>query len=314
MRKALLVGPFTGELGHEIYHWSCHIRWLARHRYPEYDVVVCSFKDRAFLYADFMTRFRPIDWPSNYCHTYSFNFKPGEEFINRRQELIELFHCRFSDDYDEVVKLVPPHQIAFRPTDDYGEDGFVRFRVSDLIFHDTRQIVSPASILLLYRQRDLWKLKLDFEVCSTNHDWEPENWVRLAELLMEDGFNVVIGGGFWTDVERDTRFPCRTLRDFSNPLEATYFAIDRCSLSISGPTGINHFQWFSDTPSFLFGCKENYNGSWRQRKHSGTNFLNTPTRTFVTDRWMTGLTAEEVHREVVAYIDQLRGEGRWNTA
>jgi len=306
--KALLIGPFTGELGHEIYHWSSHMRWFAKTKFAGFDVIACSFVDREFLYRDFATEFWPVPWDKDYCHRYSLNQKPGEEFAAKRAQLVEEFHSRYSN-YEQVETIVPVHQVKFRPVDDYSKDVFVQFTILDSVKKEVEKIVRKDTVLLLFRQRGLKRLGIS--CYPPNRDWPFENWVKLGKLLVQS-FHVVIGGGFWTDEELNTVFPrCDTLRDIPSPLDATYWGIRCCGLSIGSPSGINHLQWFAKTPSFVFGQGTNYSGRWRQRKPQITNFWDSPTQMYMIDNWQTNMRPEGVYEAIANCVKKLKQQKLW---
>lgn len=239
--KQLIVGPWVGEFGWELFAWQAYMRSLSQH----YDntVVICRSSSQA-LYADFADEFISLPQLSGLADSFFMHgvdtnrvlkevlqshtqlFKPGTTLIPpRRLGMPPFTPCTQSEVFGE--RHIIPHYLKFG---DIGDKPY------DYIFH--------------IRDRDLRK----------EDNWSLTNWKHLRDKLQNDGSTIACIG---TSAESAYIEGTTDLRDGDL---ATVFDVIRNSDCVFGPSsGPMHLASLCGAPHVVWskeGNRDRYINTW----------------------------------------------------
>ena len=262
-KGTLLVGPWIGEFGWELFTWQGYIRSIA-HEYNK--IIIASRAGNELLYEDFMTEFIPIVVPENALSDSWFCRGLPHDFADKYVTNI---------DYD--VKI-PAQSIGFlyypngQPalSSEFLNQKFVKYKSDTLDKH--------FDILVHPRNKNL----------GNNRNWSQENWQSLVNLLSKKFTVGIIGNheAFQLNNAEDLRKI--SIRD-------TVSLMNRTKLVVGQSSGPLHLASLSGTPHLVWSEEAN-----RNRYNKYWNPFNTPVSFHSEMSW--NPTPEFIYNKIIENI------------
>jgi len=239
LNKQLIVGPWVGEFGWELFAWQAYARSLSR-KYQK-TLVICR-KNSEYLYSDFAENFIFCEPPGG----------PSDSFYRVGVDTSSLFKKIAVENKDLVQNsvLFMPRRIGYPPKTHYTES--FKFSnhtiVPEYKVYGTKQ-QKEYDYIFHIRNRELRK----------EDNWSISSWKKLKNLLGDDKKVACIGTKESSGCLDDTE----DLRDYSLKEVCT---IIRSSSFVFGPSsGPMHLASLCNTPHIVWSKPENtdrYKNTW----------------------------------------------------
>lgn len=244
MNKVLLVGPWIGEFGWELFCWQGYVRKLS----AEYDkTIVLGRPTNKLLYEDFADEYIPFDPES---------FKT------------DAWNCHGSKNYSEIVKSIPHTKylngrfdIGMRYTHKgvvdtkgifFKEQKFIKYEVSGKIEHKFNE--EGYDVLFHCRNK----------TTGNDRNWGYDKWKELYKILNKD---ILVGC-----IGNDEAFHIPGTDDLRNiNLKELVKIMGKSNLIIGPSSGPLHLASLSGLKHLVWSTEYN-----RKRYEKDWNPLNTP--------------------------------------
>ena len=236
--KHLIVGPWCGEFGWELFAWQGYVRALSRHFEK---TTIISRPNSEYLYRDFADRFIPFSphgGEADAFFMHNFNFSNALKNIIRENDIVmspttTLFAPRRMGNPPYTHHSVPVHVGKFALIPEY---------------HMYGKAIDSYDYLFHIRDRKLRK----------DDNWDINNWSELKKLLGEDKKIACIGTTSQSGVIEGTD----DCRDIS--LEETCNLIKGAKTVFGPSSGPMHLTRLCGQPHVVWSIKDHirYTENW----------------------------------------------------
>jgi ADP-heptose:LPS heptosyltransferase len=223
--KTILIGPWFGELGWELFCWQGYARKIAE----EYSrVIVISRSGHNFLYKDFANEFIGIDLPLNASSdSWMCNNLPSTFIIN----ILSSIKYNVNIPATNIGFILNIEGIA-QTSKSFIEQKFVKFQSNTLD--------KNFDIILHPRNKNV----------GNDRNWNKGNWQNLVDLLSENYKIAIIGN--------HEAFSLNNVDDYRNiSIEDTVSLMNRCRLVVGQSSGPLHLASLSGTPHLVWSTDYN---------------------------------------------------------
>ena len=233
--KTLLVGPWVGELGWELFCWQGYVRNLSRN----FDkTIVISRNGHDFLYEDFAYNFYAFDSPTTEANMWS-----GSIDLDKLNKLISEIKFNY---------YLEPFNIGYG----FDENGLAilrnTFNEQEFIKYKSNTIDKYYDIIVHPRNK----------LIGNDRNWDEKNWQELVDLLLKDYTVAIIGN--------NEAFKLNGVDDFRNiPIRDTISLMNRTKLVVGQSSGPLHLASLCNTPHFVWSIDYNkirYTKHWNPHK------------------------------------------------
>jgi hypothetical protein len=251
--EILAAGPWIGELGPEIGIWTPSLR-LFKQQYPDVGLIACGYPGRQVLYRDFVDEYIELpDFFTQLMDTRVYNSIWGRLFDTVTKELVPLNN----PDIQRVIQwFVSETQKRF-------SDISVRYLQPHLDVGNVRYFLPPGGVYraLQTTQRAPWRDHvMVFPRQRTNdpkRNWPMENWRELINLLLNDGFKVVLCGNVADNNDLDIVHPnFRSILGIT--LEGQISYIQSAQLAITSFSGACLLTAWAKCPTMIWSPQTMY--------------------------------------------------------
>lgn len=269
--KILLVGPWIGEFGWELFTWQGFVRRISR----DYDkIIVVGKRGNKFLYEDFLNEYVPIDLPPDvlsdswFCRDKNMRII-STDFVNDMIKNIE---------YTERLNPATVCNGMFL----MGGDGIARFNNNfinqDFVKYKSNTINKNFDIVIHPRSKPL----------GVDRNWNKENWQELVNFLKKRYTIAVVGN--------NEAFMLDDVVDYRNsPIEDTVSLFNRTKLVVGQSSGPLHLASLCGTRHLVWS--EEYN---RNRYIKYWNPFNTPVYFYSEMGW--NPTPEFIYNKIIEIL------------
>ena len=320
--SVVFAGPFLGEFGWELSHWSPHVRWL-RQQYKGRKLIVASYAGRHPLYYGIADEFWNLpDWFVAEKHDCDCFEALCDSTIYAK--LFKHFKDRLESNYDfkNVIWTKTPR--GFNKT--LRENKYVTFdklKASEGAVKAKDEILKghgnkPVVILFareVYRKTFLDVVYNQVRYCEDlrtplpSNNWPRSNWEDLFDMLYKQFHNqitFVIGGtkGGNCLLNMADKYPDvvdLTDLNITQSLDVTIAMLNSALCSISSQSGPTHLSLQCGCPSFIYGHE-------RQRCTKDDNPLGADVVFMETQLGMYNDSPEVLYEDVAIYIKYLLSE------
>jgi len=260
----LLVGPWIGEFGWELFTWQGYIRSIA-HEYE--NIIIASRAGNELLYEDFMSEYVSIVVPENalsdswFCRGLPADF--GDKLISNIN-----FDVR-----------IPAQSIGFLYYPNGNPALSTEFLNQKFIKYKSDTLDKDFDILIHPRNKNL----------GNNRNWSKENWQKLVNLLVKTYTIGIIGNheAFQLDNAED----CRKIS-----IRDTVSLMNRTKLVVGQSSGPLHLASLSGTPHLVWSEEAN-----RNRYFKYWNPFQTPVYFYSEMSW--NPTPEFIYNKIIENIE-----------
>ena len=274
--RVLIVGPFLGELGWELFSWQPYVRSLFMQN--GFDICIVYGKPgRDCLYN--FAEYRPIEVfeeesECNFIHNFEQHRneleKMSNEIIQTNKKEIDSFQFFW---FNNLPKLNDAMYMAGRPN-----------LIEPLADTDNYKMPNDKKrICLCVRNRQL----------SDFRNWDFENWYELIEKLKED-YNVCVVGNI---NDEGWKVP-DDIVDLTNQttINDCVDVFSNVDLVVGGSTGLMHLASRMGKPHLVWGVPKN------TRRYGETNWFGADYKVFTDKAWMPDV--EDIHPLIVDYFEK----------
>ena len=243
----LLVGPWVGEFGWELFCWQGYIRKLSKNYNKTY---IITRKGNEFLYEDFIDGY--------------FNYDPI------KNKILNAWNC---DNIDDVQINYIKKKIKYTTYIDgrdknviYNylyEDKWINFKNQEFIKYKSDSLQIKTDILIHPRNKNL----------GAERNWDKKKWEMLINLL-KNTYKIGIIGTYET-------YNLDYCDDYRNiPLKDTISLMNNTRLVVGPSSGPIHLASLCGTPHLLWNIKDN-----RKRYLKDWNPFNTKCYFYSDEGW-----------------------------
>lgn len=243
-KDKLLIGPFIGEFGHELFSWQAYMREYAK---SFNHVVVSTRKEYIYLYEDFADEFLEVDPRSFTADTFNIL-----EHIEENDKMCKKIHSTYN--INKKYTVISPN------LDDKCATTIKKLQEmkSSYIMYGTKKEKSKYDII--FHPRNFSKFNGRFANIKKSRDWGLDKWNDLGKRILDKGYKVgTIGlssSAFYVEGSDDLRDT--NLKDLADILHNT-----KCILGPS--SGPMHFATLCGCPQLVWShpCnKQRYLKIW----------------------------------------------------
>lgn len=238
--KGIIIGPWVGEFGWELFSWQAYARSVSR-RYDT--VVVISRPGNEYLYSDFCDHYVPYSPPPGISdsHTHSaVNSFDMQEFLKATLPIEELQSTSWS--------WMQPSKIGHPPYDHWRAPVTVT-GFGDIVpeYKLYRGLTTDIDCQIVFHARNRQIRK--------NDNWSIDSWSELQKQIKDIGFNVASIG---TTAE-SSHIP-GTIDFREKPLEEVCGLLRSADVIVGPSSGPMHLATLSGCPQVVWtgNPKQNY--------------------------------------------------------
>ena len=317
----VFAGPFLGEFGWELSHWTPHVRWL-REQYKGRKLIVASYEGRHPLYYGIADEFWNLpNWFTRDKHYDCDCFESlcGSEIYAK---LIEHFKDRLENKYDSENVVWTKTPRGFNKT--LRQNNYVFFdklKASENAVMQSNELIKMHGnkpVVILFAREMHRKTFLDVKYNQIRHcedmrnplpsnNWPRSYWEDLFEMLYKQFNNqvtFVIGGTkdgnclLNVAINKHPEIIDLTNINVMQSLDVTIAMLNSALCSISSQSGPTHLSLQCGCPSFIYGHE-------RQRHSIDDNPLKTDVVFLETQLGMYNDSPEVLYKDAAIYLKYL---------
>jgi ADP-heptose:LPS heptosyltransferase len=256
MGKVLVVGPYVGELGWELFSWQPMVRGHFLKGDYEKCIVYTKGVGKNYLYR-FADEVRTFKCPDIEASGHSFYPEKSERSVKLLRQLSKMIGRASKREFDDIERLTPS---KIKPLRLYFERGNPDRLYGDGVIKKPFKNKLPT-VAFCIRDREL----------ADDRNWSRHNWFKLVEDHI-DKMNIVIIGTFRR--RKKWAFP-KEVYNMGNmtTIDDIIDIFGWCDLAVGGSTGTMHLASRCGIDHVVWGCgnrminpKRYRNTNWNKAK------------------------------------------------
>lgn len=245
-KGTLLIGPWVGEFGWELFCWQGYVRNFAKNY--DYIIILCR-KGNEFLYSDFANEIIEFDSPASKANMFK-----GEIDYEKLEKIVNHY---------KPDKHLKPFNIGISITKN-GVQISEEFNNQKFIKYKSNSLIDYVDIILHPRNREI----------GSDRNWNEQKWQYLIDMLNNANFKVAIIG-------KEETHSLNNIIDYRNiPIKDLVSLFNRCKLVAGPSSGPLHLASLSGAPHLVWS--EEFN---RIRYENIWNPLKTPVYFYGEEGW-----------------------------
>lgn len=263
--KTLLVGPWVGEFGWELFCWQGFARNLGK----DYSkVIVISREGHKFLYEDFCDEFISYNPPVG---------SSSDSWMCKGDDEIKKSNIIKSIKHDFILR---PQNIGFHLPHTGRATMTPQFKAQKFVKLASDTLEEGYDIIVHARNKKV----------GGSRNWDKKNWQDLVNLLSEKFTVATIGGA--ESFSLDNAVDRRNL-----PIEDTVSLMNRCNLVVGQSSGPIHLASLSEAPHFVWSSPHN-----RVRYENVWNPFKTPVYFYDKEGWNPNVN--NIYKNILEYYEK----------